>query len=649
MIKRHGRWVSVRYILAAAFAIRASGQIILTISLPPASVGNMYRYQIGASGLSADDPVTFSVAGERGAEWLNVTPSGLLEGSPDNTAPESSSITVLARSGPAQVATRFLVPVIRAEVHLSCPPVGPGYRVLPKGTSHVEYHPEYLFHDESMVTGRDEHLQCVQVIQFNRVLWQVGEVNYPNGVFGHLENRAFQWNQDPRNVAPELVAAVNGSKIPISGSILVAHDVADCRRREWKIVTESTDSSNILVYGSSEVSVYCRQTTDRESDLLIVLPVHAIWANVFENPADTTDPSWRPISDVPSQHNCYGELNTPADGIRPCDTKQVGRKGPNVVAKVFDWAPVAWIYNRVTQPGVSQGSFSFAPVDIAPKSTWDAQGYFSTRSAALGGWIGLSTMLEHDIKMQDDLNSFTAALTYNWRWGDNQNFWLSGGETGTIAPIVGLRVPEFTLKVGPEFAPGPPGISPPPVGLPGTGATTSKRDLNLVGGATARLPVIFNFLKQPSIISVLPIGGFEWGGRVDSHQIVEFPSQKTETVLNQPQHISRLVTGVDGSLRWPFQLSHNFLGDKPITVDYSYRLRWLFDAEPFVDESWPKPYETLSAGWRSYTRITLLMPLSAYLQLRGSWQHGTLPPEFQYAGNVFTLGLAFSNPGSVEH
>jgi len=52
---------------------------------------------------------------------------------------------------------------------------------------------------------------------------------------------------------------------------------------------------------------------------------------------------------------------------------------------------------------------------------------------------------------------------------------------------------------------------------------------------------------------------------------------------------------------------------------------------------------------RPYNRITLIMPFSAYFQVRASWQHGTLPPEFQCVGNLFTLGVTFSNPGSVEH
>ena len=117
----------------------------------------------------------------------------------------------------------------------------------------------------------------------------------------------------------------------------------------------------------------------------------------------------------------------------------------------------------------------------------------------------------------------------------------------------------------------------------------------------------------------------------------------------QPPYISRFLSGVDASLRWPFQVTHNFLGDKPITLDYSYRIRQLFYAESYIDAALKSPSQTLLAGTRTYNRITLIMPFSAYFQVRASWQHGTLPPEFQCVGNLFTLGVTFSNPGSVEH
>lgn len=126
----------------------------------------------------------------------------------------------------------------------------------------------------------------------------------------------------------------------------------------------------------------------------------------------------------------------------------------------------------------------------------------------------------------------------------------------------------------------------------------------------------------------------------------------------QPPAIFRQVVGADASVRLPYNYTRNFLGDRPQTLDLSYRARWLYYAEPFFDETYliknSAPIqqvfpETQSSGWRSYTRATFIAPFSAYLQFRATWQHGSLPPLFQYVRNEVTLGFSFSNPGSSEH
>jgi hypothetical protein len=53
-------------------------------------------------------------------------------------------------------------------------------------------------------------------------------------------------------------------------------------------------------------------------------------------------------------------------------------------------------------------------------------------------------------------------------------------------------------------------------------------------------------------------------------------------------------------------------------------------------------------GGRSYTRVTFIAPFSAYLQMRLSWQHGSLPPAFQFVDSEVTLGITFANPGTSE-
>jgi hypothetical protein len=144
---------------------------------------------------------------------------------------------------------------------------------------------------------------------------------------------------------------------------------------------------------------------------------------------------------------------------------------------------------------------------------------------------------------------------------------------------------------------------------------------------------------QNSMITIVPVVGAEEGFRVTSHDV--------NGTTPQPQDISRFVAGGDASLRWPFNISHNFLGDKPITLEYSFRARVLGSNEPYIDTR--SETEKLSEGWRNYSRLTLIMPISAYVQGRVALQRGALPPLFQSVGSFLTLGVTFSNPGSSEH
>lgn len=344
--------------------------------------------------------------------------------------------------------------------------------------------------------------------------------------------------------------------------------------------------------------------------------------------------------------------------------------------------------------------------------------YESTRWGR--GWVGLQAMYEHDRKLADDLNSLTAGLTYLIRVKDKYPFWGCWAEKDAFVrgkncnpqhyvnpPLVGIRPLEVMVRGGPEWSPSAENTA------TGTQGIYMPKDLNLVMGATARLPIIISpwipwhytsvrkddgkwqktrQAPQPSQFTVVPVFGLEGGLRVDSHPIgapvglvvvslapecSSPPSPPSSTgptglcpshsqlvpgrlyTCTQPQEIFRQVAGVDASLRWPYNITKSFLGDRPITLDFSYRMRWLSYAEPFYDDTYAatnsktSKTDTLpegqSSGERSYARITILFPISAYLQLRTSWQRGSLPPLFQNVGNLFKLGLAFSNPGSSEH
>jgi hypothetical protein len=601
------------------------------VTLSGATAGRPYRYKLGVAG---SNMVRFRRID--GAPWLNITTDGYVEGTPPNDAAEQSVIHVqVCAAGKTPKEGFFVVPVQR----ISCPPTSPLQLDWCERDPNVERvtNATFKFSEQARVNlPIGEWGDVPQIIQFSRVQ---GE----HGRFANLDPELSKLThvEDALQVAPSLVSTVNASKVFISGSILVKHGVKNCSDYQWKVVTESIDSSNILVYGPTELNFFCDQQT-----LLIVLPVHAIWANVIGSHANTYDPSWKPLGSPPRGHECKGNDplaidGIPSQGIRPCDDLHTTPlTGP------FYWPYLAGMYNRLTQPGASQGTISLAPRGISPKGAWDAQGYISTQFGP--GWIGINTVYEHDHKMQDDLNSLTSALTYDLRLGPSQSFWSSAKPDCPdfkcpLDPVVGLRTPELTLRFGPEWSPGSAAIKVKPP------EKNYNQDLNMVGAATLRLPIIVNFNKtpsrlfdkqpQPSMITIQPLVGTEEGFRVRSHEV----GQK----LPQPQEITRFVIGGDASLRLPFTLSHNFLGDKPITLEYSFRARALAHDEPYIDTR--SETESLSESWRYYSRMTLIMPFSAYLQVRVALQRGSLPPLFQAVGSFLTVGVTFSNPGSSEH
>ena len=296
--------------------------------------------------------------------------------------------------------------------------------------------------------------------------------------------------------------------------MVIRRNVKECDVKSWSVVTQTVDSSNNLVYLPSDLTAFCADHT-----LLIVLPVHAIWASVYGVPPlkRLNDPTWKKNPSPPEGHDCgdpglIGPL--PIQLIRNCSLGS----GP--------WTRfIAGEYNRVTLPGVSQGSISITPWAAATKATWDVQAYESTRWGP--GWIGGQLMYEHDRKLPDDFNSFTAAATYDLRLPTKNKFWLDSGSatcatrdkaTECGPPLVGIRPLEFIARGGPEWSPS----------AENTAQTTQgvymPKDLNFVFGATMRLPIIFsplgaNKTRQASQFTVVPVFGPEGGWRVDSHPV----------------------------------------------------------------------------------------------------------------------------------
>jgi len=458
-----------------------------------------------------------------------------------------------------------------------------------------------------------------------------------------------------------IIDAINGSKVFLSGSVLVSEHVKNCKTWSWRVVTQAEESSNNLYYGPSDVSSFCSPDTPggRDGTVLIILPVHAIWARAYGVSPDVNDPSWKSNSAPPSGHDCS---NGPPYGIRPCDAKQ------NLALRVLYWKPARWMYNRQAQPGVSQGSLSIAPIAPNTKATFDVQTY---ESSLLGpGWFGNQIMYEHDRNAADDLNSLTGAFTYDLRlanpskpspwllgaaWGGHtasaSDCFDSGGNSNDkcAPPIVGIRPFELLMRVGGEWSPD---------SFTSGHTEYLRRDANVVMGSTLRFPIIFSSASQPSQFTVTPVLGLEGGFRITSHDIGKgvscLATSQNATCAPQPEQIFRQVAGVDASASWRYNFTHNFFGDRPFTVDFSYRIRRLSYAEPWANEMYVihnvnTPFAGQSTGGRAYSRLTFLAPISAYVQGRITWQHGSLPPLFQYVGNEVTLGLTFSNPGLSEH
>lgn len=665
--------------------------------LPAAKIGNVY-----AHALATNRPSYFEKSAGNAA-WLTVTRDGVLTGTPPSDAPPRAEITVnaypLDDSGRPDLRAEPLVRSFLVPVQNDGCATGPGVPFAwcdavpaapggdPPQSSPPVFSPQNvapLQPIEKGITIRTFSTNYCNgpngcIMQFHRLLSVEGNFGYFDAATNQIVWSGYPYMGD---LEPTVINAINASKVFVSGSVFIYRHVRDCHESSWSVVTQTVESSNNLVYEPSDLSFFCSQALGKEGTLVIVLPVHAMWASVYPRPANRNDPAWRPPSAPPPSNPCVPPaLPRPPESIRPCD--------------VDIHTPIrrdsGWVYNRLALPGVSQGSISVSPIMPATKSTWDVQLYTST---LLGwGWAGFQLMYEHDRKANDDLNSLTAALTYDVRIPRQPTFWAawgshkidgSGGNCGPDSdgnctpPYIGLRPPELNLRFGPEYSPDAFSYT------AKAGSTTSwnakpvkqylPRDLNLVGAATLRVPIIISPLiahrQEPSQFSIAPVGGLEGGVRMISNGILtamHCPFSEPPQCA-QPQTIFRRVGGFDASARWPYNITKNFLGDRPITIDYSYRIRWLTHEEPFSNQMLVIrdnniaadimatgmqellfPTSGQSLGARVYQRITSIAPFSAYLQFRASWQRGALPPVFQYAGNEVTLGLAFSNPGSSEH
>ena len=394
------------------------------------------------------------------------------------------------------------------------------------------------------------------------------------------------------------ITAVNSSKAMFTGSILDVDlpdgaNEANCKNYDWKIVTQPRESPNVLIYNPSDVGAgVCVG-----SKFVIALPVRVLWADVSGFPQQP-DPQRSGPADVAAFKDCWG--NNVPETIFPCD-RETG-----LMRSIYR---AGWVYTHFSQAGSAQGTISLSPVIGTGQRqlSFDVQ---ADPAYKLGlGWLNIPLIFEKSTTQGSNLDALLVGLAYDLRFLRNPNF--------REFPHVVVRKPQFQVRSGAEIAP------------------TTPHDKNWVEAGTVKFPFVFNFHQQPSAFTAYPLVGIEGGSHIDTHLVEDDP-------------ILRGVAGVDGSFRWPFNLTHNFLGSSPITLEYSYRMRWLAYAEPLTDVA-TNGTEMLAAGRRSFLRGTLIEPLTANLQFQVTALRGSLAPDFRALGNTVVIGLTFTNPGSSEH
>jgi hypothetical protein len=397
---------------------------------------------------------------------------------------------------------------------------------------------------------------------------------------------------------PGEVTAINASRALFSGSLL-EFDLGDrvnsrnCRNYDWKMVVQAKESAAIFIYSPGDVGPgVC------EGDKFIVaLPVHIVWAEIyaFKQPLD---PSRSAPLRPGSYTDCLGQ-NAPQT-IVPCDRNSA-------------WTAVfyktRWIYRHITPPGTAQGTISMTPVvgKGTRQLSFDVQ---LDPSFKIGpGWFNAPLVFEKSTNRGSNLDALIFGTAYDLRFLENPDWWETAGFV--------LRKPQLQARTSVEIAP------------------TTPHDANVVEGETVRLPLVFNLHEQPSVLTIYPLIGAEEGSHLATH-------------IPEHEAILRGLAGVEGSMRFPFIFTHNFLGNTPITLDYSYRVRWLANEELLTDVGNNGP-EILSKRRRSYFRTSLKAPLNPYLQFSATLLRGSLPPDFRIVTTTLSLGLTFTNPGSSEH
>jgi len=436
--------------------------------------------------------------------------------------------------------------------------------------------------------------------------------------------------------------AIANSTTLLTGTVIVKTAVKGCWSYDWTTTVLGEESSNVVVFGPSDVSIFCDTpaaspavpttppTLDQVADLYIVIPMRAKWVEISSFLGNLNDPARKTPAPIPSDFPyCWDNSTSPPTridtnrtSIAPCD------RNLNLLTKTY--YRDRWIYNRLTVPGQWSGSFSLAPAVVQKGTqtlTEDIRFYGSSETGP--GWLGLSVIFEKGATVPSNLDSLTSTITYDFHLG-TQPWWVPLSNEG-----IGIRPGELTISTGAEFAPSE--------AKSATG-THEGRDLNLVEGIYYKQPISITALRFPSFITLFPLVGAEGGWHFIRYQ------------AGESAQFFRKVVGVDASMRYPFHAAPNFTSTKPATLDYTFRERFLSGSEPYAD-TFPvgamgnllPVTPILSRQRRDYSRIAVTWPFSSYVALNAAVQRGSLPPDFASVAWTFTVGLVFASTGTAEH
>jgi hypothetical protein len=302
----------------------------------------------------------------------------------------------------------------------------------------------------------------------------------------------------PNSLNLGIAGAVVASKIIFSGTVLRVETRVDCTQYLWTVVTQTNESSNVLIYNPADIgSEYCDYQTpqpakpqeanptvsltddvDRKGHLKRVpaevpsgrtwvylpLPVHVVWAEVIGYKVVQGDSFHKLPQKLPTtaNSNCEALPNPPSLPptifVNPLDTEGSALKlcdQHQGLLRLFYKS--GSIYNVLIQPGTGSGAVSYTPVIGSGKASYsfdvqvDPTFRISKADHWWNGWIGMPVVLEKSGTQNGNLDSLVGALSYEIHPEPNGNILprRTSAADASWSPVV-LRAVQFQVRSGVE-------------------------------------------------------------------------------------------------------------------------------------------------------------------------------------------------------